>query len=317
MTMVHQRRLILATYFVSCVTVAHGFVVVDSRILLDARQSLKRPHQGGPFYSLPSQQQQQQQQESFLLEHSEGRDSILTDIMSLVMFSFWCLTVAFLVCIYQDFDVSHMKPQGILRDQALYGLAYKNDENSIHPSYNTVLQHHRDVRLKMWKNQKISKNDAVTTIIRSLESIQQLKRMANDYEWDDMQTTLRQPLLTSQLEEACTVLRKTAISPEARDEIGFDWGSCAWRHCGAQADAQEALAELYNLIGVLEPFECLFCLDIIERALQDVLAVSNVEAAEFDIPVYTPYEARGQEDGESALDIDFLKALNGFRSRIE
>jgi hypothetical protein len=40
--------------------------------------------------------------------------------------------------------------------------------------------------------------------------------------------------------------------------IGFDWGSCAWRHCGAKADAQEALAELYSNVGMLEPFECRF-----------------------------------------------------------
>jgi len=40
--------------------------------------------------------------------------------------------------------------------------------------------------------------------------------------------------------------------------IGFDWGSCAWRHCGARADAQEAVAELYSNVGMLEPFECRF-----------------------------------------------------------
>jgi len=88
--------------------------------------------------------------------------------------------------------------------------------------------------------------------------------------------------------------------------------SCAWRHCGAQADAQESLAELYNLIGVLEPFECLFCLDIVERSLHDILAVSTVNPS--DVPVYVPYEARGQEDGDSALDMDFLEALKGLRS---
>ena len=42
--------------------------------------------------------------------------------------------------------------------------------------------------------------------------------------------------------------------------IGFDWGSCAWRHCGAKADAQEAIAELYSNVGMLEPFECRFIL---------------------------------------------------------
>ncbi len=40
--------------------------------------------------------------------------------------------------------------------------------------------------------------------------------------------------------------------------VGFDWGSCAWRHCGAKADAQEAIAELYSNVGMPEPFECRF-----------------------------------------------------------
>jgi hypothetical protein len=51
--------------------------------------------------------------------------------------------------------------------------------------------------------------------------------------------------------------------------------SCAWRHCGALADAQEALGELDSLIGVLEPFECLFGLDIVERSFRDILAVTR------------------------------------------
>jgi hypothetical protein len=70
---------------------------------------------------------------------------------------------------------------------------------------------------------------AVVSIVKALQSIQELKKMANNYEWDDMQTALRQPLFTSQLEEACSVLRRTAASTDARDEIGFDWGRCVRR----------------------------------------------------------------------------------------
>lgn len=51
--------------------------------------------------------------------------------------------------------------------------------------------------------------------------------------------------------------------------------SCAWRHCGAFADAQEALDELESLVGVFEPFECLFCLDVVERSFRDMLAVTK------------------------------------------
>lgn len=51
--------------------------------------------------------------------------------------------------------------------------------------------------------------------------------------------------------------------------------SCAWRHCGALADAEEALDELDHLVGVLEPYECLFCIDVIERSFRDILAVTK------------------------------------------
>ena len=81
------------------------------------------------------------------------------------------------------------------------------------------------------------------------------------------------------------------------------------------ADAQESLAELYNLIGVLEPFECLFCLDIVERSIRDILAVAPRDV-EQNIPPYVPYVARGIEGGESAMDIDFVKALEGLRNNL-
>ena len=67
------------------------------------------------------------------------------------------------------------------------------------------------------------------------------------------------------------------------------------------------MAELYNLIGVLEPFECEFCLDIVERSLRDILAVSGSDLS--GVPPYVPYEAKGVEGGDSALDMDYLDAL--------
>ena len=55
-----------------------------------------------------------------------------------------------------------------------------------------------------------------------------------------------------------TVDSSSSYMKEIPEIIGFDWGSCAWRHCGAKADAQEAIAELYNSVGMLEPYECRF-----------------------------------------------------------
>ena len=34
------------------------------------------------------------------------------------------------------------------------------------------------------------------------------------------------------------------IGPEGRADIGWQWGACGNRHCGAQADAAQALCKL-------------------------------------------------------------------------
>jgi hypothetical protein len=65
----------------------------------------------------------------------------------------------------------------------------------------------------------------------------------------------------------------------------------------------------------LEPFECQFCLDIVERSIRDILAVAP-KVAEQKIPPYVPYVARGIEGGESALDMDFVEALERLRSNL-
>jgi len=97
--------------------------------------------------------------------------------------------------------------------------------------------------------------------------------------------------------------------------------SCAWRHCGAQADAQEAISELYNSVGLFEPFECLFTLDIIERSLRDILAVIPLELKP-DTSVlkpYVPYKSQpsnGESEygGQSSIDNDFLNTLGKLRN---
>ena len=104
--------------------------------------------------------------------------------------------------------------------------------------------------------------------------------------------------------------------------------SCAWRHCGAQADAQESLAELYNSIGLFEPFECLFTIDIVERSLRDIVNVVPIKYhSKEDIQNLQPYvKYKSQQeinlengfsdndDGMDSSDVDYLNILNGLRS---
>uniref|UniRef100_A0A7S3PU41 Uncharacterized protein n=1 Tax=Chaetoceros debilis TaxID=122233 RepID=A0A7S3PU41_9STRA len=224
-------------------------------------------------------------------------------------------------------------------------------------SYNEVMLEHRTKRIPSWKNNlNIANNDdttknyvmtrsefdqAIEVIIQSLETIQILKSNAHNYEWEDMLTTLRGPTLTSNLQTACSTLQRARafLSLEAREEIGFDWGSCAWRHCGAQADAQEALAQLYNSVGLFEPYECLFALDIVERSLRDVLMVIPADLKPItetgtsaiidrvgEYQVYKVYPPEINSDGElwvgegddeyDAIDKDYLDALSALSAEL-
>jgi hypothetical protein len=250
-----------------------------------------------------------------------------------------CLASAVVLCMCEDYDCSNLKPNGYLRPHAVRGMGEgyndriedwragnvlvnaKDDISLINiPSYNEISDVHRLQRVPNWNKpvDEAGVRSAVHDIFSALAAVEQLKVAAADYGWEEMRDLIRQPALSTDLERACSMLRRAtiALSAEARSEIGFDWGSCAWRHCGAEADAQESLAELYNLVGVLEPFECKFVLDIIERSLRDVLAVVPVKYYDQALVKYEPYQIRDvdNDDGESKLDTEFLDAINEFRS---
>jgi len=280
-----------------------------------------------------------------------------------------CVGLAIVFCLWENYDCSHLKPlSSTLRPMAIKGLGYgqldrledwrgqqvtsgiKGDDITISkiPSYNEIMERHRVERVPRWiagttlNNQDVASTTvsnsigipqikgATQDIYNALEAVDTLKGMADEYEWDDMRKLIRSPVLSSKIDEACSILRGAVgfISYDGRQEIGFDWGSCAWRHCGAEADAQEALAEFYNLLGVLEPFECRFVMDIVERSLRDILIVIPRQYhQERTIHPYIPYEPVGQADGETwmdengeksnnmALDVEFLNALKFLRSK--
>lgn len=186
------------------------------------------------------------------------------------------------------------------------------------PSYNEIMLKHRDERVPRWRadNEKKSTTsinskelilsskkqqitDSVECLNKSLSAVLQLKELANNYDWNEMRAVLNSPTLNENLEMACNILRveldfsrKNAINLDENNPpnvIGFGWGSCAWRHCGALADTEEALAELKNSLGLFEPFECLFTIDIAERALRDMITVVPDVYKVTDIPSYVPY----------------------------
>ena len=257
------------------------------------------------------------------------------------------------------------------------------------PSYNEIMLQHRLERVPRWNDLKNGEQDvllssqtgtrsskgilsntkrnvvtskeqlqqAVIQLYHSLDELDELKLMADDYMWEEMKYRLN-PTASAEsesgyslpiaLEYSMDILKSMpsyyAAAPDDSnsnqinlpnknirdipDLIGFDWGSCAWRHCGAKADAQEAIAELQSSVGMLEPFECRFiigkcqsvvdyhsssgsiiscsisddtCLpfpsiivDIVERSIRDVLVVlpDDLKPSQNGVPMQVkPYKA--------------------------
>ena len=78
---------------------------------------------------------------------------------------------------------------------------------------------------------------------------------------------------------------------------------------------------MYNSIGLFEPFECLFTIDIVERSLRDIITVVPNDLKPDSTSIierigeYVPYEPRnGGVDGEDeTIDQDYLDALAQFQ----
>ena len=195
------------------------------------------------------------------------------------------------------------------------------------PSYNEIGLKHRQERVPRWKRNSLvaepaAIGQAAHTLLDCLETIQNLQDATADYQWETVRRQLRAfPL--SQLEPAASTLRSVIDRRGEPGVVGFDWGSCAWRHCGALADAQEAIDEVEHLMGVLEPFEAIFCLDIVERSLRDILTLVPWDQVNRDDaerwkswPAYIPRTSQNSEDDGgmgSRIDDEYFRALQDFR----
>jgi hypothetical protein len=199
------------------------------------------------------------------------------------------------------------------------------------PSYNEVMEQHRQDTVDLWKrlyrdDTKVSTQElrgAIRDVLLALESMDELKRLATNYQWEDLRDTLRSSRWQSDLNRAAalirqvkyeTVITQSIVQGRSEDSlsrlllsstVGFDWGSCAWRHaCGAWADWQESIDQIDALLGVLEPQEVLFCIDVVERSVREVLSAippslwdpSDWRAFEA-FPKYEPYVFSDESNG--------------------
>ena len=355
---------------------------------------------------------------------------IWKDIFPLSVYATICLIGAFVISTYEDYDVTHTRPNpSTLRPPtdnivssnnrlnfigaATKGMGWGKSNRSDQSfdswygssattlqqvrSYNEIMLEHRKERIPRWTRQQkndaahsevnsgstalrqstsyaISKEvtlyskeelkDAVLLLYKALEELDELKKMSDDYMWEEIKVmlqpitaseqhgssnALRQSLesmdmlksvplyyknsvennMKSQITTSLTVFSNKIINSENNNNknvdqlpelIGFDWGSCAWRHCGAKADAQEAIAELYSSVGMLEPFECRFIIDIIERSIRDVLLVIPDDLLpDVKLKPYENYVSQAEQAGDDSmgLDYEYVQALNFLREILE
>ena len=148
--------------------------------------------------------------------------------------------------------------------------------------------------------------EAYATVLRVRAAIALAEDLARDQRWADLDAAL--PLqLVREFEAACTVLSlSAALSADARAAIGFQWGACGWKRCGAQADGAQAICKLRQNLGMIVPIEALFYLDVAKRAVDEVLA-----AAASSSPALAALlrEAPGGGSAAEYLDVETLDLL--------
>ena len=114
--------------------------------------------------------------------------------------------------------------------------------------------------------------EAFETVLRTRRTLDAAEELVRSSKLRELPAALP-PQLIGELEAAATVLASSAVlSREAREAVGWQWGACGWRQCGAQADAAQALWKLRSNMGMIVPMEALFYLDVAKRSLDEVLA---------------------------------------------
>jgi hypothetical protein len=115
--------------------------------------------------------------------------------------------------------------------------------------------------------------NALATVLQVRNAILRAEALARD-----RRTVEIEPIITKSLvrdfERASTMLASSPLlSHDARDSIGWQWGACGFKRCGAQADAAQALSKLRANLGMVVPLEALFYLDIAKRAVEEILQI--------------------------------------------
>ncbi|GMH52899.1 hypothetical protein TrST_g3858 [Triparma strigata] len=157
-----------------------------------------------------------------------------------------------------------------------------NESTKNIPSYNEVMLNHRNVNVKEWTTAAPATSYDIKRAVRNLKVIlkklDEIDVLLDSYSYSEVLSRLNSPMFQLTLSRSFEVIRSSGIlSFELSNDIGFSWGSCAWRHCGSRADAEEAIGEMNKFLGMFEPFEGHFTVGIVRRCIEEVLEATPKE----------------------------------------
>lgn len=145
-------------------------------------------------------------------------------------------------------------------------------------SSNELAQSHRELEQEWESLRRVPADDdrtatAFSQILYVRQVIDRADRLASAQRLSELEGAVTLDLVR-ELERAATVLATSAaLSPDDRKAIGWQWGACGWRQCGAQADAAQSLCKLRANLGMVVPLEARFYLDVAKRSLDEVLQI--------------------------------------------
>lgn len=159
-------------------------------------------------------------------------------------------------------------PDKLSEEDELYGL---RSQNELAPARKSLETEWRALRRRRPSAEETI--DAFRVVWRLRDAIDEASALAEAQRWDELGAVL--PASSTPLfERAATVLATSAaLGPQERAAIGWEWGACGWRQCGAQADVSQALAKLRANLGMIVPLEALFYLDVAKRGADEIIAI--------------------------------------------
>lgn len=115
---------------------------------------------------------------------------------------------------------------------------------------------------------------AALALVDTARQMEQLIELAQRRDWAAIATMAEQ--IRADVEGASrTLMACTELSDDLRREIGWQWGHCGWRSCGAQADVVQLLCKLQEGLGLFVPAEAALYIDAATRGVDELVGIAH------------------------------------------